>query len=86
MTYRSNRRTIRRCTVVLAVPLSLIPMLLVTELQSVGYPTGDLIVELGDELGLLVLLGAILFLLGSAALQVKHISEAERVPSSHGTE
>lgn len=86
MSQTTLHRTIRRCTAVLAIPLALIPMVFVAWLRSEGYLFSDVVLETADEIALLVLLGAFVYLIGSVALQLKQVSAAEQVPSSQGSE
>lgn len=86
MTQTALQRTIRRCTAILAIPLALIPMVFVAWLRSEGYLFSDVVLETADEVALLVLLGAVAYLIGSLGLQLKQTSDSEEVPSSHGTE
>ncbi|WP_096391184.1 hypothetical protein [Halopenitus persicus] len=64
------QRTVRRCTAVLAVPLSLYPMVFVARLETDGYPAMDLVLTLADELALGVFVGAVLYLGGSLLHQL----------------
>jgi hypothetical protein len=60
------RRTIRRCTALVLIPLSLYPVLFVDWLHTTR--TGDFrrpALAFGDELALLVLLFATVYLVGS---------------------
>ena len=65
----SLQRTIRRCTAVLAIPLSLFPMVYVARLETDGYPYTNLTLEVADEIALAVLMGAVGYLVVSALLQ-----------------
>jgi uncharacterized membrane protein len=86
MTQSALRRTIRRCTAVLAIPVALIPMVFVAWLRSEGHLFSDVVLETADEFALVVLLGAVAYLIGSVALQIKRVSNAERAPASHESE
>ncbi|WP_178917560.1 hypothetical protein [Natronomonas gomsonensis] len=63
------QRTIRRCTAVLAIPLSLYPLVFVARLETDGYPYTNLILEVADEIALAVLVGAVGYLVVSVLLQ-----------------
>lgn len=86
MTQTALQRTIRRCTAVLAIPLALIPMAFIAWLRSEGYLFSEVVLETADEVALLVLLGAVAYLIGSVALQLKQPSNTEEVPTSHGSD
>lgn len=73
MPQHALQRTIRRCAAVLAIPLSLYPMVFVASLEMnerYDHSFRNILLELGDELALIVLLGAILYLVGSVLTQV----------------
>lgn len=61
----SLQRTIRRCTAVLAIPLSLYPLVFVARLETDGYPYTNLPLEVADEIAAVVLLSAVGYLIGS---------------------
>lgn len=73
------QRTVRRCTAVLAIPLSLYPMVFVSRLETDGYPYMSLTLELADELALMVLFGAVAYLVAS-------VWQAQRSRSGSGGE
>lgn len=85
MTQTALRRTIRRCTAVLTISIALIPMVFVAWLRSEGYLFSDVVLEMADEVALLVLLGAVGYLIGSVALQMKQSPGADQVPTSQGS-
>lgn len=64
------KRTLRRCTAVLTIPVSLYPMVFVARLETDGYPYMNLVLDLADEISLLLLLGAVVYLIGSVILQL----------------
>lgn len=63
------QRTIRRCTAVLAIPLSLYPIVFIARLETDGYPYTNLTLEVADEIALVVLVGAVVYLVVSVLLQ-----------------
>ncbi|WP_254824014.1 hypothetical protein [Haloglomus halophilum] len=77
------RRTIRRCTALLLIPLSLWPVLFVDWLHTTrGREFLRPALAFGDEAALLVLLGATVYLLGSvfaglATTEQRHDTAAE---------
>jgi hypothetical protein len=78
-------RTLRRCTALLLIPLSLWPVLFVDWLHTTragGFRR--LALAFGDELALLVLLGATVYLLGSAAAG-SVTTEQHHDPSADGS-
>lgn len=64
------RRTVRRCTAVLAILLSLYPMLFVARLDDDGVTYSHPVLEFADELALAVSLGAVLYLGGSLVVEI----------------
>ena len=63
------RRTIRRCTAALLLPLSLWPVMFVTWLDDRGYSYHLAGLELGDDVALLLFVAALSYLAGSFAYQ-----------------
>jgi hypothetical protein len=59
------QRTIRRCTAVLAIPLSLYPLVFVARLETDGYQYMNAVLRAADEVAAVVFLGAVVYLIGS---------------------
>lgn len=57
------QRTIRRCTAVLAIPLSLYPIVITPRLETGGDRYVNLLPALADEIGLMMLLGSVVYLI-----------------------
>ena len=71
------RRTIRRCTAVLLIPLSMTPWVFIARLKTDGYPYLNLILSTGDYIAMIMAFGAVTYLVGSLWLQLKDGEEAE---------
>lgn len=65
------RRTIRRCTAVLLIPLSMTPWVFIARLKTDGYPYLNFILSAGDYVSMMVVFGAVTYLAGSLWLQIK---------------
>ncbi len=78
------RRTIRRCTALLLVPLSLLPYAFVAWRHSRGDPYVSGLTALVDEICLLVFLGAVVYLAWSGVTAVRAESGREPDPGSGG--
>ena len=61
------RRTIRRCTAALLLPLSLWPVTFVAWLDDRGYSYYYAPLEFGDDVAFLLFVGALAYLVGSVA-------------------
>lgn len=79
------QRTIRRCTAVLAIPLSLYPMAFIARLETDGYQYMNAVLEAADEIALAVLAGAAVYLVVSV---LRQLVVADPVPGEQadGTE
>lgn len=76
------RRTIRRCAAVLAIPLSLTAAIPIARLEADGQALGHPVLYAADELALVVLLGAVAYLLLSALKQIEAASGAPEPESN----
>lgn len=64
------RRTVRRCTALLCLPLSLLPLVEISILLENGWSPARLPLQVGDEISLALFVLAAGYLLLSAVLQV----------------
>jgi hypothetical protein len=75
------RRTIRRCTAAVLIPLSLYPIIPIARLDDDGVAYTHPVLSFADEIALLVFLGALAYLVGSVGVQVVRNPD-ERVEAS----
>mgnify|MGYP006281272727 FL=1 len=85
MSSSALRRTIRRCTAVLLIPISMTPWVFIAWLKTKDYPHLNFILIFGDYITIIMVLSAVLYLSGSFWVQLGR-KEEETVAEDIQTE